>query len=81
MSTKTWYANNNENGQGLVIDEKTGRTVAVAYDSKDTLLIASAPELLEALEEMLDAFDIGQRATPSSAIGKARRAYFKVMNP
>jgi hypothetical protein len=40
-------------------------------------LIAAAPELLEALTAMLDAYDIGQRASNDSAIGKARRAIRK----
>jgi hypothetical protein len=38
------------NHQGLIIDEDTGRNVAVAYDKADAPLIAAAPALLEALE-------------------------------
>jgi hypothetical protein len=47
-----WYAKNSaSSGQGIVIDEQTGRSVAVAYDEKDTALLAAAPELLAALQE------------------------------
>jgi hypothetical protein len=41
-------------GQGLVIEDKTGRNVAVSYDEKDADLLASAPDLLQALESLLD---------------------------
>lgn len=49
-----WYAKVTSSHQGLVIDETTGRTVAVAYDDKDTDLLAAAPELLEALNALYD---------------------------
>ena len=40
--------------QGQVLRESDGRTVAVVYtDEKDTMLIAAAPELLEALEDFM----------------------------
>jgi len=46
-----WYAAKSAvRGQGLVIDEDTGRNVAVVYDEKDTKLLAAAPRLLEVLE-------------------------------
>jgi len=55
MNTKhtagPWNAKTN-NFQGLVISEKTGATVAVAYDANDAQLIAAAPELLEALQRV-----------------------------
>lgn len=40
-------------------------------------LIAAAPDMLLALRNMLLAFDVGQRATPTSAIGLARAAIEK----
>jgi hypothetical protein len=43
-----WYSKNLPNGQGLVIDEEDGRTVAAAYDADDADLLASAPDLLAA---------------------------------
>ena len=49
---KNWYHNpRNNSSQGLVIEEGTGRTVAVAYDPKDTPLLAAAPDLLATLIE------------------------------
>lgn len=50
----TWYTNPKASGhQGLVIDEATGRNVAVTYDKADAPLVAAAPELLAAAEEAL----------------------------
>ena len=52
MKTQTWYASKAGNDyQGIVIDEKSGKNIAVAYDVKDTTLLAAAPELLDALEK------------------------------
>lgn len=52
-----WYAKdlNNIADQGLIIDEETGKNIAVAYDKKDMDLIAAAPELLEALKAAIAA--------------------------
>ena len=45
--TPQWYAKQNTRGQGLIIDEADGRTVAVAYDGpRDAETLASAPALL-----------------------------------
>ena len=43
-----WYAKdlNNIGDQGIVIDEETGRSVAVVYDKEDMDLIAASPDLL-----------------------------------
>ena len=46
------YATTGSGGQGMVIEEGTGRTVAVVYDDKDTALFAAAPALLAALVDM-----------------------------
>jgi hypothetical protein len=43
----TWYSKPGSGGQGLVIDEADGRTVAVAYDEKDAEILAAAPTALE----------------------------------
>lgn len=46
---KRWHANKSE-FQGLIYDLETGENIAVSYDRKNTVLIAIAPEMLEALE-------------------------------
>lgn len=47
-----WYASKSAGDhQGLVIEEGTGRTVAVAYDKEDTASLAAAPAMLELLKE------------------------------
>jgi hypothetical protein len=48
-TTQSWYPKPGSGGQGIVIDEADGRTVAVAYDHKDTALLAASPKLLAAL--------------------------------
>ena len=52
-TTNTWYSKTTNTGspheQGLVIDETTGKNIAVTYDAKHAPLVASAPELLAAL--------------------------------
>ena len=49
----TWYTNTKENdAQGLVIEEETGRNIAVTYDPRDALLVAAAPELLQMCKDM-----------------------------
>jgi hypothetical protein len=54
----TWHATTTNKGsaheQGLIIDDN-GRNVAVSYDVANAELIATAPELLAALEYMLQA--------------------------
>lgn len=59
----SWYSKPGSGGQGLVIDENDGRTVAVAYDEKDRELLAAAPELLSALIGLMEAWtpETGQR--------------------
>ena len=50
----SWYkARMSGNGQGLVIEQDTGRNVAVTYDEKDAALVAAAPELLDALRMVI----------------------------
>lgn len=46
---KNWYAGGTGNHQGLVIEESTGRNVAVMYDSSDAPLAAAAPAMLRLL--------------------------------
>jgi hypothetical protein len=62
----SWYHKPESQGQGIIICEKTGRNVAVVYDEKDSLVIAAAPDLLEALHQCLPLVD----AHRSAALGE-----------
>ena len=45
-----WYAANMGNDfQGLVVEEQTGKNIAVAYDKRDVHILAAAPAMYEAL--------------------------------
>ena len=48
----TWYAKSTGE-QGLVIDEETGRNVAVVYDKKDTKTLAASSKMLKICKELL----------------------------
>jgi hypothetical protein len=59
----SWYATKSAGrGQGLVIDEATGRNVAVTYDEKDAPIIARAvnchDKLVAALELFMEQYHI-----------------------
>jgi hypothetical protein len=45
-----WYEAKTGNHQGLIVDEKTGDNIAVAYDKVNARLIAAAPRMLEMLK-------------------------------
>ena len=50
-----WYAAKSAGrGQGLIISEKTGKNIAVAYDEIDAPVLAAAPDLLEACEKIIE---------------------------
>lgn len=62
-----WYATktgNDAHPQALIIDEETGRNVAVVYDNKDMFLLAAAPELLEALEAAAERMELVSELLP-----------------
>ncbi len=67
-----WYACATSAQQGLIIDEATGRNVAVAYDETDKDLIAAAPAMLAALQmaqatlERHGIFSIGPNGKPAN---------------
>jgi hypothetical protein len=48
-----WTAHHASSDLGLVIDD-AGKTIAVAYDTKDTALLAAAPAMREALKQLMD---------------------------
>lgn len=58
-----WYEASMGNGfQGLVVDERTGANVAVVYDKANAPLIAWAPEMKEALEQIVARWEHGDLA-------------------
>lgn len=50
-----WYIAKTSNGQGLIIDDKTGENIAVTYKEENAPIVASAPELLRACKDALHA--------------------------
>ncbi len=55
IMTTTYYHKPTSGDQAAVIDEQTGRTVAIVYDAKDAPLLAAAPALRDALQRLADA--------------------------
>ena len=73
-ATEKWYTSGtayNAHDQGLVIEEKTGKTIAVTYEQKNARMIAAAPEMLEALKQILTAPDYMIPEIARAAIQKA----------
>jgi hypothetical protein len=76
-----WYHNTKpDSSQGLVIEETTGRSVAVAYDPKDTPLLAAAPKLLEALIDCAAALSPTRNSEEREALAKACSAIAEAKN-
>jgi len=64
MTTKIWHAAKTGSSQGLVIAEN-GDNIAVTYDADDAAIIAAAPELLDALQNLYNACEFWEdRADP-----------------
>ena len=79
-----WWAKKGSGNQGVVSEDGgTGRTVAVAYDAKDAVLIAAAPDLLAALvlcvQDYEDNGGLLKEGTPSHIMA-ARAAIDKAIN-
>ena len=70
-----WYHKTKpEASQGLVIEYATGRTVAIAYDPKDTALLAAAPKLRECLEDIVRLAETKDFWLPKAWLDDARAA-------
>jgi len=66
---KAFYVGKTSDHQGLIIEEGTGRNVAVTYDKADTPLLAAAPEMLAALiAAQEDLADLGQLSAETIAM-------------
>lgn len=49
-----WTGRTTSSDQGLISDDETGKTIAVAYDPKHTNLIAAAPKLLANIKALME---------------------------
>ena len=49
-----WTGQATSSDQGLIIDDETGKNIAVAYDTKHTNLIAAAPNLLYKIKALME---------------------------
>ena len=63
-----WYTTTKpeRDNQGLVIEETTGKTIAVTYDPKDAALVAAAPALFEVVSRLfmdINGYNATMRAT------------------
>ena len=84
-----WYTANTGNHQGLVIDEETGANIAVTYDKAHGPLVAEAPAMLAALQEIaeypvnVDGYNSAEalRLRMVALQVVARRAIYNVDNP
>lgn len=74
---KRWYFKTTE-FQGLVIDEESGKNIAVTYNPNDARLIAAAPQLLEALQWLLE--ECGPPEKPMWPSAEAMASAFKAIN-
>jgi hypothetical protein len=71
------YAKTGADGQGLIIDEADGRTVAVAYDGQDAALLAAAPDMQAALISIEARLTACARAFYGDGTSKALMAALK----
>jgi hypothetical protein len=72
MSTKTWYVGKTGNHQGLVIEEETGRSVAVAYDKQDAPMLAAGPRMADALAKVAAFLESWAKSPACTAINRDR---------
>lgn len=52
---RLWYEGKTGSHQGLIIEEETGRNIAVTYDKADTAFIVRAVNNFDAMREALEA--------------------------
>ena len=73
-----WYTTSTEESrQGLISAEVSGVNVAVSYDPKDAHIIAAAPEMLEALTDLVGGCGKEGDLLSDAAFAAARAAIAK----
>ncbi len=78
----TWYASNAGNDhRGLVIEESTGRNVAVTYDVADAALVAEAPAMLAELRKLVAINYVQPWGVTVPSLGPARAILARIDNP
>jgi hypothetical protein len=77
----TWYnATKKDSWQGLVYDETTGENIAVTYNPDNARLVAAAPDLLAALEGILERVNVRIDDPRIEQFDAARAAVAKALN-
>lgn len=76
----SWYAAETGNHQGLVIEEGTGRNVAVCYDKADAPIVAAAPAMLALLHIMVNETE-ANGAPSRRAVREARQLFCDMPEP
>ena len=72
-TTTIWYAAETGNHQGLIICEKTGNTIAVAYDKANAPLLALAPQLQDSHRDLLQELESAEDGI-SRSLSRLRNA-------
>ena len=71
------YATKISGDQGIIADDADGRSVAVTYRAEDAVLLAAAPQLKQALIDLVDCAGLtslpGYRDELDSAVRAARQ--------
>ena len=75
---ENWLYQETSGDQGIIYEEKSGRTIAVCYESKDMDKIAATPDLLLACEKALKFFDIA--TSEDYAFGKDKYLRRRLQN-
>lgn len=72
-----WHSRNSGNGQALVIEEETGKNIAVAYDEENGDILASAPLAISLLKETLETLE--SMTTEQFSRGKDKNLRLKII--
>lgn len=81
----TWYEANTGNHQGLIVEEKTGRNIAVTYDKADAARIVrdhnSHDVVLDALRERFPWLGTEQSVSGADVVDELNQLYEELVDP